>query len=66
MIRIALLAFALSGCVSYAGITAAPNGVIWIATNNSGSFGPTSEGVYACVQRSGELSCSKVTTRGLP
>lgn len=64
MIRLALLALSLSACASYAGIAIAPNGTIWVATNNTFG-GPYTEGMYACTPRAGELSCSRVPVRGI-
>ncbi len=55
----------LSSCVSYAGIAVAPNGAIWIVRNSQGFGGaPTVEGVFVCVPRGADLSCSRVNVRG--
>lgn len=60
-----LVASVLGGCVSYAGVAVAPNGLVYIVRNTAGLGGsPTTYDVLACVQRGGELVCSKVPVRG--
>lgn len=68
MQRIAmLLLLSLTGCTHYAGIAAAPNGVIWVAMNSGGGqWGPESKGIYACIVRGTRLECMRMETTGLP
>lgn len=62
-----LLVVLSHGCVHYAGIAIAPNGVVWIIRNNSGGLltGPTAEHVFACVPQGLRLNCVRMPAAGM-
>lgn len=61
------VAIASAGCTHYAGVSVAPNGVVWIVRNTGGGgAGAQAEGVYACAVRGPELQCTRVEVRGMP
>ncbi len=66
LLRLALLLVLVPGCVHYASVAVAPNGVVWVARNSSGLlFGPVTDGIYACVPQGLRLACTRMPARGM-
>jgi hypothetical protein len=63
----ALLVAALAASCTYtASLSVAPNGVIWVARNYTGTFtSGAAEGIYACVPSGAELRCARMRTPGM-